>query len=89
MGKKKSGNIKIGWDAKTGKFIPVKEAERRKSTTVVVTIRKKIMSCAMQLTWSNFHSTYNETEVKKYVPTAPLPAVQSGPTQTTLREPFF
>jgi hypothetical protein len=30
---------KIGRDAKTGKFIPVKEAERRKSTAVVETIK--------------------------------------------------
>ena len=30
---------KIGRDARTGKFIPVKEAERRKSTTVVETIK--------------------------------------------------
>ena len=31
---------KIGRDAKTGKFIPVKEAERRPTTTVVETIKK-------------------------------------------------
>jgi hypothetical protein len=32
---------KIGRDAKTGKFIPVKEAKRRPNTTVVETIKKK------------------------------------------------
>lgn len=31
---------KIGRDAKTGQFIPVKEAQRRPSTTVVETIKK-------------------------------------------------
>ncbi len=31
---------KIGRDAKTGQFIPVKEAERRPTTTVVETIKK-------------------------------------------------
>ncbi len=40
MGKK--GNVrKIGRDAKTGRFIPVKEAERKKSTAVVETIKIK------------------------------------------------
>lgn len=38
---KKGNTRKIGRDAKTGHFIPVKEAERRKSTTVVETIKKK------------------------------------------------
>ena len=33
------GTRKIGRDARTGQFIPVKEAERRKSTTVVETIK--------------------------------------------------
>jgi len=31
---------KIGRDAKTGQFIPVKEAERRKSTTIIETVKK-------------------------------------------------
>jgi hypothetical protein len=31
---------KIGRDAKTGEFIPVKEAERRPNTTTVETIKK-------------------------------------------------
>jgi len=31
---------KIGRDARTGKFIPVKEAIRRPSTTVVETIKR-------------------------------------------------
>lgn len=30
---------KVGRDAKTGTFIPVKEAERRKATAVVETIK--------------------------------------------------
>lgn len=38
---KKSQTFKVGRDAKNGKFITVKEAERRKSTAVVETIRKK------------------------------------------------
>ncbi len=32
---------KIGRSAKTGKYIPVKEAQRRPSTTVVETIKTK------------------------------------------------
>ncbi len=31
--------IKVGRDAKTGEFIPVKEAQRRPNTTVVETIK--------------------------------------------------
>lgn len=38
MSKKKT--FKIGRDAKSGKFIPVKDAKRRKSTAVVETIKK-------------------------------------------------
>lgn len=34
-------SIKIGRDAKTGQFIPVKTAEKRPTTTVVETIKKK------------------------------------------------
>lgn len=41
MGAKKGTVQKIGRDARTGKFIPVEEAERRRSTAVVETIRKK------------------------------------------------
>lgn len=41
MASKKSTNTKIGRDAKTGKFIPVKEARRRKSTAIVETIRRR------------------------------------------------
>jgi hypothetical protein len=37
---KKGSERKIGRDARTGQFIPVKEAERRPSTTVVETIKK-------------------------------------------------
>ena len=33
--------VKIGRDASTGKFIPVKEAEKRPKTTVVETIKRK------------------------------------------------
>ena len=35
----KTHTVKIGRDAKTGEFIPVKEAIRRPSTTVVETIK--------------------------------------------------
>lgn len=41
MAKQKSNTRKIGRDAGTGKFIPVKDAERRKKTAVVETIKKK------------------------------------------------
>lgn len=37
---KSSSTSKIGRDAKTGQFIPVKEANRRPATTVVETIRR-------------------------------------------------
>ena len=33
--------IKVGRDAKTGKFIPVKAARRRKATAIVETIKRK------------------------------------------------
>lgn len=36
-----SKSYKIGRDAKTGRFITVKEAERRKTTAIVETIKKK------------------------------------------------
>jgi hypothetical protein len=36
---KKTTTIKIGRDAGSGKFIPVKEAQRRPKTTVVETIK--------------------------------------------------
>lgn len=39
---KKAVTIKVGRDAKSGKFIPVKEAERRPNTTVVETIKKTV-----------------------------------------------
>lgn len=35
-----AGTRKIGRDAKSGKFIPVKEAQRRPTKTVVETIKK-------------------------------------------------
>jgi len=41
MGKKKSKTRKIGRDAGTGRFIPVKDARRRKKTAIVETIKKK------------------------------------------------
>lgn len=41
MGTKKGTVRKIGRDAKTGRFISVKEARRKRSTAVVETIRKK------------------------------------------------
>jgi hypothetical protein len=40
MAGKKSGERQIGRDAKTGQFIPIKEAQRRPKTTVVETIRR-------------------------------------------------
>jgi len=40
MSKEKKSTIKVGRDAGSGKFIPVKEAERRKKTAVVETIKK-------------------------------------------------
>lgn len=36
----KSATFKIGRDAHTGEFIPVKEAQRRPNTTVVETIKR-------------------------------------------------
>ena len=39
--KKKTEAFKVGRDAGSGRFIPVREAERRKKTAVVETIRKK------------------------------------------------
>lgn len=41
MTKKSNKTFKVGRDAKTGEFITVKEAERRKSTTVVERIPKR------------------------------------------------
>jgi len=41
MSRNKSKSSKIGRDAKTGKFITVKEAQRRRSTAVVETIKRK------------------------------------------------
>jgi len=40
----KTHSFKVGRDAKTGEFIPVKDAVRRPSTTVVETIKKPIKS---------------------------------------------
>lgn len=37
----KKGGSKRGRDAKTGEFIPVKEAERRKSTAIVETVKPR------------------------------------------------
>jgi hypothetical protein len=36
-----SETFQVGRDAKTGRFIPVKEAMRRKKTAVVETFKKK------------------------------------------------
>lgn len=41
MATKKGGGQKVGRDARTGRFIPVEEAKRRPSTTVVETIKRK------------------------------------------------
>ena len=40
MSSKPSTPQKIGRDAKTGEFIPVKDAQRRPSTAVVETIKR-------------------------------------------------
>ncbi len=40
MGNSKKNTRKIGRDARTGEFIPLKEAKRRPSTTVVETIKR-------------------------------------------------
>jgi len=39
--KQESKTFQVGRDAKTGRFISVKEAQRRKKTAVVETITKK------------------------------------------------
>lgn len=41
MVNKKVSSHKVGRDAGTGQFIPLKEAERRPKTTVIETIRHK------------------------------------------------
>jgi hypothetical protein len=38
---KRAKSYKVGRDAGTGRFVPVKEAERRKKTAVVETIKRK------------------------------------------------
>ena len=39
--KPEAKTFQVGRDAKTGRFIPVKEAQRRKKTAVVETFTKK------------------------------------------------
>lgn len=39
--KQESKTVQVGRDAKTGRFISVKDAKRRKKTAVVETITKK------------------------------------------------
>jgi hypothetical protein len=39
--KQESKTVQVGRDAKTGRFISVKDAQRRKKTAVVETITKK------------------------------------------------
>ena len=41
MARKRAVTTRVGRDAKTGRFIPIKEAKRRKSTTVVETIKRR------------------------------------------------
>lgn len=41
MARKRATTNQIGRDAKTGRFIPIKEAKRRKSTAIVETIKRK------------------------------------------------
>lgn len=38
---KKSKTYKVGRDAGTGKFMPVKAAQKKKKTAIVETMRKK------------------------------------------------
>ena len=38
---KRAKSYKVGRDAETGRYIPVKEAERRKKTAVVETVKRK------------------------------------------------
>ena len=40
MARKRAVTTQVGRDAKTGRFIPIKEAKRRKSTAVVETIKR-------------------------------------------------
>ena len=40
MARKSSATTQVGRDAKTGRFIPIKEAKRRKSTAVIETIKR-------------------------------------------------
>ena len=42
MPRKKTTTIKVGRDAGTGRFIPVKAAQRRKKTAIVQTIKQKV-----------------------------------------------
>ena len=46
---KKAKTSRIGRDAGTGRFIPVKEAERRKKTAIVETVKKKPSSRVVSL----------------------------------------
>ena len=41
MARKRTTAVKVGRDAKTGKFITVTEAKRRKRTVVAETIKRK------------------------------------------------
>lgn len=41
MAKKSTVIFKVGRDARTGRFITIKEATRRKATAVVETIKRK------------------------------------------------
>jgi hypothetical protein len=41
MGSEKSKTRKIGRDAKTGQFLPIDTAKRRKATAIVETIKVK------------------------------------------------
>jgi hypothetical protein len=40
MPKKKAKTYKVGRDARTGRFIPVKTAQKRKATAVVETMKR-------------------------------------------------
>lgn len=41
MARKRTTTVKVGRDARTGRFITVSEAKQRKKTAIVETIRRK------------------------------------------------
>ena len=66
MGKKKTRTHKVGRDAATGKFIPVKEAQRRKKTAIVETIRTPGPSVISGSTYNIGITTADVTRSRKW-----------------------